>query len=342
MTSVSKGIEFEVYKGSEDRKLVKSVTHHKALEEDEVLIKVSHSGLCGTDEHYLGTDMVLGHEGAGTVVALGPKVKDLHVGDGIAFGYQRSCCEVCDRCRQSLETFCAERSFYGFERFDIGSMASHIVFREAFVYRLPSGIDKEAACALMCGGATVFNIFDMFAVKPTERVGVVGVGGLGHLAIQFAAKWGCKITVFSTSESKRQDAVEMGATDFIVVTADTKTFEGITRIDHLIVATSAQIPWELYLTAMAMPGTVYPLTVVGQNDELGLPYLKFLFGGVRVQASIVASRNTYKRMLDFAAFHGVRATVQRYKLNLEGIERAMKELREGKVRHKGILCADTQ
>ncbi|KAL8817221.1 MAG: hypothetical protein Q9191_008186, partial [Dirinaria sp. TL-2023a] len=299
MTSVSKGIEFEVYKGSKNRQLVKSVTHHKALEDDEVLIKVSHSGLCGTDEHYLGTDMVLGHEGAGTVVALGPKVKDLNV-------------------------------FYGFEKFDIGSMASHIVFREAFVYRLPSGIDKEAACALMCGGATVFNIFDMFAVKPTERVGVVGVGGLGHLAIQFAAKWGCKITVFSTSESKRQDAMEMGATDFIVVTADTKTFEGISPIDHLIVATSAQIPWKLYLTAMAMPGTVYPLTVVGQNDELSLPYLKFLFGGVRVQASIVASRNTYKRMLDFAAFHGVRATVQRYKLNLEGIEKAMKELREGK------------
>lgn len=218
-------------------------------------------------------------------------------------------------------------------------MASYIVFREAFVYKLPPKIDKEAACALMCGGATVFNVLDMFAVKPTERVGVIGVGGLGHLAIQFAAKWGCKVTVFSANESKREDAIRLGATDFIVVTKETGTLEGIAPIDHLIVTSSMAIDWQLYLTAMASPGSVYPLTVVGQDDQLQLPYLKFLFSGLRVQASIVTPRVIYRRILDFAAFYSVRAVVQRYKLDLDGIEEAMEDLRKGKVRYKGILYA---
>lgn len=211
-------------------------------------------------------------------------------------------------------------------------MASHIVFRESFVYKVPPGIDREAACALMCGGVTVFNIFDMFAVRPTDRVGIVGVGGLGHLAIQFGAKWGCKVVVFSGNEDKREDAMRLGASEFVLVNKETKTLEDITPVQHLIVTSSMQIDWQLYCS-------VYPLTVVGQTDELKIPYLKFLFSGLRVQASIVGSRVTYKRMLEFAAFHGVGAVVKRYQLDLEGIKEAMDDLRKGRVRYKGILCA---
>ncbi|KAL9619901.1 MAG: hypothetical protein Q9160_005548 [Pyrenula sp. 1 TL-2023] len=216
-------------------------------------------------------------------------------------------------------------------------MASHIVFREAFTYTLPPKLSLAAGAALMCGGATVFNIFDMFDVRPTQRVGIIGLGGLGHLAIQFAAKVGCEVVVFSSSEAKREEALHYGAHEF-VATNGIDSLEGKVRpVHHLILCASFQIPWELYLPILYKPGSIYPLTV--SFDELKLPYVPWLFGGVRIQASIVAPRAGYRRMLDFAAFHGIEATIERYTLDKDGIERAMQDLRDGKMRYKVVLYA---
>lgn len=216
-------------------------------------------------------------------------------------------------------------------------MASHIVFRESFTYKLPPEISNGSAAALMCGGATVFNVLDMFNVKPTDRVGIVGIGGLGHLAIQFAAKWGCEVVVFSATEEKREQAMKFGAQEFHATTGLEK-FENIEPINHLLVTTSQQIPWDLYIPIMTLPGTIYPLTV--SFEDLKIPYIPFLFSGLRVQASIVAPRVIYRRMLKFAAFHGIGAVSQEYRLDEGGIEQAMGDLREGKMRYRGILCAD--
>lgn len=196
-------------------------------------------------------------------------------------------------------------------------------------------MSKEAASALMCGGATVFNVLDMFNIKPTERVGIIGIGGLGHLAISFAAKWGCEVVVFSATEAKREHAMQLGATEFY--STKVEKFEGIAPIDHLMVTTSQQIPWPLYMSIMASPGTIYPLTV--SADDLKIPYTPFLFSGLRIQASIVAPRVIYKRMLRFAEFHGIEARLQRYRLDEAGIEEAMADLREGRMRYRGVLCA---
>ncbi|KAI9697519.1 MAG: hypothetical protein M1820_007785 [Bogoriella megaspora] len=332
------GIDFTVYKGSPSREIVQAKTHREGLKGDEVLLRVTHSGLCGTDEHFLEKDLVLGHEGAGVVEALGPNVKSLQVGQPVAFGYQRSSCGTCSQCIDSLETFCPNRMFYGFSEFDIGSMASHIIFSEAFTYALPPSISPAAGAALMCGGATVWNVFDMFDVRSTQRVGVIGLGGLGHLAVQFARKVGCEVVVFSSTEDKREEAIQYGAHEFFA-TKGVDSFEGKVRpIHHLIVCASFQVPWDLYLPILYKPASIYPLTV--SFDELRLPYVPWLFGGVRVQASIVAPRSGYRRMLEFAALHSVRATIERYPLDKGGIERAMQDLRDGKTRYKAILYAD--
>ena len=201
-------------------------------------------------------------------------------------------------------------------------MASQIIFHEPFVYKVPKGMPNSEASALMCSGATVFNIFDTFHVKPTDRVGVVGIGGLGYLAIQFAAKWGCQVVAFSASESKRQDAMDYGATEFYI-TKNLEKFEGVSSIDNLLICTSQQISWALYLSVMASPGTVYPLTFL--DEEIRIPSRILLAKGIRIQGSIVAPRVVYRRMLDFAAFHGVRATMVQYPLNIDGVERAMAE-----------------
>ena len=219
-------------------------------------------------------------------------------------------------------------------------MASHAVFRESFLYGVPDGMSNANAAALMCGGATVFNVLDMFSVKPTERVGIVGVGGLGHLAIQFAAKWGCEVVVFSGTEGKREVAMELGARHFYATKGLRKGgVEGIRKIDHLMVTTSGQIDWELYMSVMASPGTIYPLSVVDEGD-LKIPYMAFLLSGLRIQASIIAPRAIQQRMLHFAARHQIKAITQPYKLNLAGIEQAMADLRAGKTRYKGVLYAN--
>lgn len=216
-------------------------------------------------------------------------------------------------------------------------MASHAVFRESFLYKVPPGMSNATASALMCGGATVFNVLDMYDVKPAERVGIVGVGGLGHLAIQFAAKWGCEVVVFSGTESKREVATELGAHEFYT-TGAAEDFKGIEPIDHLMVTTSAQVPWDLYLSVMASPGTVYPLSVVDEGD-LRIPYMAFLMSGLRIQASIIAPKVIQQRMLDFAARHQIRAIVQPYHLDLPGIKQAMADLHDGKMRYKAVLFA---
>ncbi|KAI9663011.1 MAG: hypothetical protein M1821_008058 [Bathelium mastoideum] len=330
-------ISFTVYKGSPSRRIVQGTTHREKLNGDELLIRITHSALCGTDEHYVDQDMCLGHEGAGIVEALGPEAKSFEVGQPVAFGYQRSSCGHCSQCFDSLETFCPNRQFYGFSQYDIGSMASHVVFREAFTYSLPPKMSLAAAAPLMCGGATVFTVFDMFDVRPTQRVGIIGIGGLGHLAIQFANKFGCKVVVFSSTESKREEAFQYGAHEF-VATKGVESLEGkVEPIHHLIICASFQVPWDLYLPILYKPGSVYPLTLA--FDDLKIPYAPWLLGGVRVQASIVAPPAGMRRMLEFASFHNIEATTEHYRLDVEGLEQAMQKLRDGKVRYKAVLHA---
>ena len=207
------------------------------------------------------------------------------------------------------------------------------------MYQVPPELANSDAAALMCGGATVFNCLAMFDVRPTDRVGVVGLGGLGHLAVQFARKWGCEVVVFSGEEAKREEAGRLGASEFYA-TRGVETFpDGMAQINHLLVTTSVQVSWPLFLPIMAPLGTVYPLTIVGE-EELKIPYMMILQGGVRVQGSIVASRVLVRQMLAFAARHGVRAVTQEYRLDERGIEEAMQHLREGKMRYKAVLKAE--
>lgn len=219
---------------------------------------------------------------------------------------------------------------------DTGSLASHAVFRESFLYKIPPALSSESAAALMCGGATVFNVLDMYNVKPTDRVGVVGIGGLGHLAIQFAAKWGCEVAAFSRTSSKEYDAICLGAKEFYV-TKGRRELKIDAPIDHLLVTTRTQVQWSLYLPIMASPSAIYPLSV--DEADLKVPYIPFLTKGLRLQGSIIAPRATHKRMLNFAAFHNIKPNVVRYELNKDGIDQAVQDLKSGGLRYKAVLSA---
>ncbi len=162
--------------------------------------------------------MVLGHEGVGVVVEVGPQVQYLKKGQRVGWGYQHDSCGHCSECLSGQEVFCSKRAMYGDNNRDQGSFATHAVWREAFLFEIPDEISSENAAPLQCGGATVFTALSN--ASPSETVGIMGVGGLGHLAIQFAAKMGRRVVVISGSDRKREQAMKLGAHKFVTLGGD--------------------------------------------------------------------------------------------------------------------------
>ena len=329
------GYDFTVFKGSPDGSIRKTTTHKDDLTNDQVLVEVSHSGVCFTDVHYRKADMGLGHEGVGTVAATGPNVKNLKKGDRVGWGYEHDSCERCKHCLTGWETMCPDRKMYAGADRDQGSFASHGVWREAFLFRIPDGISNEDAGPLMCGGSTVFNAIHVAGIKSTARVGVVGIGGLGHLAIQFLAKMGCQVVVFSGTDSKRDEAMKLGATEFYA-TKDAKELKIGKPVDNLVVSTSSQPDWNLYIPVLAPGASISPLSVA--MEDFRFPYMTLVGRGLRVLGSIVSARKVHQDMLEFAAFHGIKPINVLYPMTVEGIQDCMNTLEEGKMRYRGVLA----
>lgn len=343
---------FTVFKGSKDGSIKEDKTTRPDLTGDQVYLKITASGLCGTgqcthglytllhqadcapDIHHRHADMALGHEGVGVVESTGPDVKTLKKGDRVGWGYEHDCCGLCQQCLSGKETFCAKRAMYGYADLDQGSFGSGAVWREAFLYKIPDGVSDEAAAPLQCGGATVFNALHGYDLQPTETVGIMGVGGLGHLAIQFAAKMGCRVVVLSGSDSKKDEALRLGAHEFIATKGKDK-LEVSRPLDRLLVTASVQPAWDLYLPIMAAGGKIFPLSV--SEDDFKIPYMPMLLQGLTIQGTIVASRYIHQRMLEFAAQHKIEPIVEKFPMTVEGIEQAMKKLDDGEMRYRGVL-----
>tara|TARA_R110002060_G_scaffold13248_4_gene18846 strand:- start:1560 stop:2399 length:840 start_codon:yes stop_codon:yes gene_type:complete len=266
---------------------------------------------------------------------IGQSVKTLSINDHVGWGWVHSTCGSCAQCLSGLENLCPYSQAYGNADLDQGSFGTYGVWKAGFLFKIPSSMDLLHAAPLMCGGATVFHA--MRDVKSTDRVGIIGVGGLGHLAVQFAAKMGCDVVVFSSTEDKREEAVGLGADQF-VATRGKDSLEIGRPVDHLFVTTSKPPKWEVYLPLMAPRGTIYPLSVDG--GELKVPYKVIMDLEMRVQGSVVSPVGTQRRMIEFAARHGVKPVVEKFGMSVEGIEKAMGRLGEGKMRYRGVLVVE--
>ncbi|KAL7809534.1 AdhP, Zn-dependent alcohol dehydrogenase [Trichoderma gracile] len=329
-------VTFTVQRGSQSGKIVQD-TSHRQLGRNEAYVKITHSGLCGTDEHYLCRGIVLGHEGIGMVEAVGPDVTSVKAGDRVGFGWIHKTCGQCDYCLTGLDSYCENRAQFGTHDHDVGSFASHAVWDADALFKIPDGLDSADAAPLMCGGATVWTPFALYGIRQSDRVGVLGVGGLGHLAIQFGAKMGCQVVVFSGSESKREDALRLGASEFHVLTADS-SLEGIKPVKHMLLCGNAQPDYSRIIELTASTGKIYNLTV--SFDSSSVPMLPVLVKGISIQGSAGAPRAEIRKMLDFAVQHGIKPAIMKWPLNTQGVEDAMKTLREGKMRYRGVLVTE--
>jgi alcohol/geraniol dehydrogenase (NADP+) len=312
----------------------------------EVDVDVTHCGICHTDlgviDHGLGdptTPVVAGHEVAGVVSAVGSMVDTsrLAVGQRVVVGGVAGSCMHCELCLSGRQQLCARRDSPAF-RGDRGGFASSIRAGDwRFAYPVPDEIEPEFAGPLLCAGVTVFAPFIRHGIKPTDHVGIVGIGGLGHLGIQFARAWGCEVTAISSTPSKRDEALALGADHFIASHDTGELASAAATFDFVISTVSADLPWDLYLAALKPGGT---LIVVGvPESEMRINALSLLFAEKRIAGGLVASREETVTMLDFVARTGIRPHIELF--GMSDINRAIGRVRSGDVRYRAVVSADT-
>ena len=259
--------------------------------------------------------------------------------DRVGWGYVTESCGVCDQCLQGFMVYCTgEKKEYGVGNTDQGSFGTGAVWREQYLFKIPDGLASDDAAPLMCAGITVFAPLARFGVKSTDVVGVVGIGGLGHLAIQFAAKMGCEVVALSGTEEKKEEAFRLGAHHFLA-TKGAKELSLPRKIDHLIVTTSKLPEWASYDSILATQATIYPLS--GDfGATLQIPYASFLLLGRKLVGTTVPPKIVYKQMLEFSALHGIKPIIERFPLTLSGVKDSLQKLDEGKMRYRGVLYAE--
>jgi len=330
--------EINVLKGSSGGSLVKDVLKGKTqLEPNEVAMKMTHSGVCGTDLHHLHEDMVLGHEGIGIVGSVGSKVTKFKQGDRVGFGYVRDGCGKCEDCLAGKHFYCqvAPRQ-YGRQDFDQGSFASHAIWPDTLLHKIPDAMDSAEAAPFMCAGMTVFTPMIEYGVTAGKRVGIIGIGGLGHLAIGFAAKMGAEVAVFSSSENKREEAMELGASEFYV-TKDLETKGPEKGLDYLVVTATGHPDWKLFLPLMNHHGHIIMLGLT--PDDLVMPFLPIMLKEISIHGSLTSKPEQIDQMLEFAAANGVRPIIENFPMTEEGATQAIGKLVSGKIRYRGVLTA---
>ncbi|RYP79004.1 hypothetical protein DL769_003077 [Monosporascus sp. CRB-8-3] len=329
------------FRGSPSGEVVQTTFTLPAIKPDEVLIKVTHSGLCGSDIHQLRKQLVLGHEvlvRIGIIEQVGSTCTLFKVGDRVGWGPVNSSCGHCDPCMAGRDAYCPNGSFYNIHDFDTnGSVCSHAVRKEQWIFHISDALLSEDAAPLMCGGGTVWDPL-IEHCKPYERIGIVGLGGLGHLAIQFAAKMGCDVVVFSATEDKRGEAIGLGASEFYVTrgVSDYSTLGVPKPINRLLITSSAKFELGIFYPILAQNATVLPLSV--DSGNLTTLYMPTITRGLQILGSCISSRLPQNKMLDFAARHSIHPIVEKFPMTLEGVREAMEKLRSGKMRYRGVLC----
>ncbi|OAL19713.1 hypothetical protein AYO22_09519 [Fonsecaea multimorphosa] len=297
------GIDFTVFKGSDSGEIVQA-KGHREVGQTQALVALSHCGVCGTDTHYRHADQGLGHEGVGVIKEVGSMVEKL----------------------SDLR--------FGTANLDQGCFGTGVAWDVSTLFKIPDEISSESAGPLMCGGATVWGPLYEQGFKAGDRIGIVGIGGLGHLAIQFVSKMGMEAVVFSGTESKKEEAFQFGAKEFYATKGVTK-FEGIEPVDGLLITTSVLPDLSLYLPVLAPYAKIFPLTI--SMDSLPVPAMPLVIYGYSIIGSGGAQPQSIQAMLRFAAQHSIKPVTEKFPMTQKGVTDAMKKLDEGSVRYRGVL-----
>jgi uncharacterized zinc-type alcohol dehydrogenase-like protein len=307
---------------------------------DEVDIRVQTCGICHSDLSMVKNDwgiaaypLVPGHEVVGTVAATGERVRHLKKGQTVGLGWFARSCMACPQCLSGDHNLCPDGVGTIVGRH--GGFADRVRAHWTWTLPIPDGIDPRAAGPLFCGGITVFNPLVQNDIRPVDRVAVVGIGGLGHLALQFLNAWGCEVTAFSSSADKEEEARRMGAHHF-VDSRDRDALSGLAgRFDMVLVTVNVALDWPAYIETLRPRGRLH---FVGAAPEVSSGIFPLLIGQRSIGASPLGSPRTTADMLDFAARHGIAPVVEAFPMSR--VNDAMAHLEAGKARYRIVLEND--
>ena len=311
------------------------------LSPDDVEIRVLFCGICHSDlsmieNHWQMTTypLVPGHEVAGEILAVGDNIKHLKPGDRVGLGWFSKSCMVCPTCMSGDHNLCATNESTIVGRF--GGFAERVRCHASWAIPLPDEIDERSAGPLFCGGITVFNPIVQFDVQPTDRVGVVGIGGLGHLAIQFLAKWGCHVTAMTSSANKADEARRFGAHEILDSRSDEALEAAAGSFDFLLVTVNVALNWPLYLNLLGPKGRLHFVGAV--MEPIPVPVFSLLMQQRSVSASPLGSPATMRQMLEFCRRHDIAPQIEMYPM--AEVNEALQHLKDGKARYRIVLQND--
>ncbi len=305
----------------------------------EVEIRISHCGICHSDLHLINNDwgfskypFIPGHEIVGTVTAVGSEVSTHKVGARVGVGWQADSCGVCEWCRQGDDHLCPRSQPTCVGRH--GGYADSIRVNARFAIPVPEALESENVAPLLCAGITVYSPLRNLLARPASRVGVVGIGGLGHLALQFARAFGCEVTAFSSSKDKETEARKLGAEHFVNTRENGEIKKATGSLDLLLSTVSADQDFQSFLALLRPKGT---LVVLGASPSpLQIPAFSLILGQKAVAGSPTGSPRDLHEMLDVAARHQVRAITERFAM--KDANKASEKVKKNQVRYRAVLA----
>ena len=330
--------------------LVPTEIERRDVGRNDVLIAITHAGICHSDIHTVRGDwgpqaypLVPGHEIVGVVAEVGGDVTRHRVGDRVGVGCMVGSCGTCASCLAGDEQYCVTGmlpTYGGTDRDGTvtqGGYSTHVVVDAGYVLSVPAGLDPAAAAPLLCAGITTYSPLRHWGAGPGRKVAVVGLGGLGHMAVKLAHAMGAEVTVLSQSLKKQEDGLRLGA-DHYRATSDPATFEQLAGTFDLIVNTvSAVIDVDAHLGLLAVGGTL--VNVGAPPQPLSLSVFSLLQGRRSYAGSMIGGIAETQEMLDFCAEHGLGADIEL--ISADQVNEAYERVLASDVRYRFVIDAST-
>lgn len=332
---------------SSDAQMVPYHFERRALRGNDVAIEILYSGVCHSDLHTVNGDwgdqkypLVPGHEIIGRVLDVGGEVKNYKIGDSVAVGCMVDSCKQCTQCDNHEEQYCENgmTATYGFPdrisgEITQGGYSKHIVVREEFVLSVPKTLDLSRAAPILCAGITTYSPLKTWNVKKGTRVGVIGLGGLGHMAVKLAAAMGAEVTVISRSNAKRNEAIQSGASSLLVSTDQDAMNKAASSFDLILDTVPVKHNLDSYTPLLAVDGTI---VIVGQIGPLEEPMtIPLVMGRRRIAGSLIGGIKETQEVLDFCAEHNIHPDCKM--ISADEINTAFKHLASGDVAHRFVI-----
>lgn len=316
----------------------------------EVDVEITHCGMCHSDLHQIDNawgvacfPLVPGHEIVGTAVKVGKSVSGIAVGDTVGIGVQRGCCNACEQCQRGREHTCPKiTKTYAGPGKDKGGFAEQIRYPSDWVFKIPSTFPREYAAPLLCAGITTFSPLKQYCPKPawfwapkTGTVGIIGIGGLGHIAIQIAAAMAENVVAISTSPAKKDECTALGATDFLVSKDASQMASYASKFDMLLNTVSGVQDMDGYLALLKPEGVLACVGLPEKDQKVGVFMQSFVLAERKIVGSYLGPKADYKELFEFCEKNNVKPMVEMFQSEQFG--EALTKLRNNELRYRAVI-----